>query len=332
MTPRNKRILITGACGSVGSELTKFLLNNDNTICAFDNSEDGLFRLEQSVKNKSKKDNLRLFFGDVRDAERLKMALSDVDIIFHCAALKHVNISEYNPFEAIKTNLTGVSNLIQSALDNDVKKVIFTSSDKAVNPSSIMGATKLIGERLFITANHYIGKSNTKFACVRFGNILNSNGSVLKIFKSYLKEGKPLPITSKEMTRFFITIEEAINLCLDACENIIGGEITVLNMFSSKIMDLAEIISNNKLKINEIGMKPGEKLFEELVTETEAKRTVKSGRYFIIIPESLEHFPASKRKIFEKLQKNEMITSSIRSDLTRSDKENLQRVLRSINF
>lgn len=314
MITKTDRILVTGACGSVGAALVKELLKIGCTVCAFDNSEDKLFLLDQEI-DKLFKSKIRLFFGDIRDFDRLNMALKGVDIVFHCAALKHVYLSEYNPFETIKTNLNGVNNVIKASLENKVKKVLFTSSDKAVNPTSTMGATKLIGERLFIAANNYSGNCNTRFSCVRFGNILNSNGSVLKIFKSQLEKGEHLSITSTKMTRFFITREEAINLCLLSCNNMIGGEIFVLYMGSANILEIAKLVSkSNNPKIKEIGLKAGEKLYEELVTELEAKRTIKLENYFLIIPETIELLPERIKTQYKKYDLYPKLNKPIRSD------------------
>ena len=314
MIKKTDRVLITGACGSVGAELVRELLKIGCIVCAFDNSEDRLFKLDQEL-DKSFKSQIRLFFGDIRDFDRLNMAFKGVNIVFHCAALKHVNLSEYNPFETIKTNLNGVNNVIKAALENNVNKVLFTSSDKAVNPTSTMGATKLIGERLFIAANNYSGKNQTRFSCVRFGNILNSNGSVLKIFKSQLKEGKDLSITSTEMSRFFITKEEAIKLCLLSCNRMVGGEIFVLYMGSANILELAKLAANSENpKVRVIGMKAGEKLYEELLTDLEAKRTIKLVDYFLIIPEILDILPEKIKVSYKKFDSFPRLNKAIRSD------------------
>ena len=331
MISKTDRVLVTGACGSLGSELVKKLLKIGCTVCAFDNSEDKLFLLDQEIDQKLKS-KIRLFFGDIRDFDRLNMAFKGVDIVFHCAALKHVYLSEYNPFETIKTNLNGVNNVIKASLENKVKKVLFTSSDKAVNPTSTMGATKLIGERLFIAANNYSGNNITRFSCVRFGNILNSNGSVLKIFKSQLEKGEHLSITSTKMTRFFISKEDAINLCLLSSENMIGGEIFVLSMGSANILEIAKLASkSSNPKIKEIGLKAGEKLYEELVTELEAKRTIKFDNYFIIIPETVELLPEKIKTQYKKYDLFPKLNKPIRSDDCDAHKLDLDKLIKN-NF
>jgi UDP-N-acetylglucosamine 4,6-dehydratase/5-epimerase len=312
---KNCRVLITGACGSIGSSLVLKLLKAGNVVCAYDQSEDGLFKLDQKFKS-NYKDNLKLFVGDVRDANRLSNALEEVDIVFHCAALKHVYLSEYNPFEAMKTNIIGTNNVVSASLKANVEKVIFTSSDKAVNPSSTMGATKLLAERLITAANNYAGNHKTRFASVRFGNVLNTNGSVLQIFRKLLDDKLPLTITSTDMSRFFITMHQAIDLCIYAEEHMVGGEIFVMNMGSCNIMSLAKAVSgSDSFDYIVIGNKSGEKLYEELVTETEAHRTIQKDKLYIIIPEMHD--------IVDELLMNQLkdsyseyhrLTESIRSD------------------
>jgi UDP-N-acetylglucosamine 4,6-dehydratase/5-epimerase len=316
MIKKKSRIAITGACGSIGKSLVKRLLNEGHTVCAFDNNEDGLFKLDQYLKDDFG-NRLKLFMGDIRDLDRLVKAFYDVDVVFHCAALKHVYLSEYNPFEVTKTNLIGVNNVIEAALIENVNTVIFTSSDKAVNPTSTMGATKLLGERLFTSANHYIGKKETKFASVRFGNVLNTNGSILQIFKDQLSRNIPLTITSKEMTRFFITMDQAIDLCIKAAKLTIGGEIFIMNMGSCSIINLAKAIKKNeKFEYEIIGPKSGEKLFEELVTETEVERTINFDDLSIVIPDTLDMMPSNIVKNYNAKYKGcPSLSQPIRSDI-----------------
>ena len=285
MNFNKKRVLVTGACGTIGSEITKKFLDLGATVCAFDNYENGLFNLQKTYKSKNKK-NLRIFLGSIRDVDRLSKAMNKVDYVVHCAALKHVEISEYNSFEAVLTNIVGVQNIIDVALNHNIKKVLFTSSDKAVNPSSVMGTTKLMGEKLIIAANNYAGDKVTTFASVRFGNVLDSNGSVIRVFKQQLKEKKPLTITSGQMTRYFINIEQAIKLCIFSLNEMIGGEIFFPKMKSFNIVNLAKAISKSKKpKITYTKPGRGEKLFEELVTENEAVRTVSLKSYYVVVPE-----------------------------------------------
>jgi len=279
-----KRYLITGGAGTIGSALTKKLLKDGNQVCVFDNSEDALFRLKQQLHEY---ENVRFFVGDVRDVTRLNMAMNGVDIVFHAAALKHVELSEYNVLEAISINVDGTKNIVTSCLNSpSVKKAIFTSSDKAVNPTSTMGTTKLMGEKIFTSSNNLVGNRDLHFSSVRFGNVLKSNGSVLKIFKEALENNKPYPITDIRMTRFFLTLEESINLCEYAALNSIGGEIFVRSMGAASILSLAKAFNKSEdIRYKEIGSKPGEKLYEELVTEIESMRTVFLDGHYIILPE-----------------------------------------------
>ena len=314
MILKGKRILVTGACGTIGSEITKKLLGLGAVVCAFDNHENGLFNLQKTHQLKNKK-NLRIFLGSIRSVDRLSKAMNKVDYVIHCAALKHVEISEYNSFEAVLTNIAGVQNIIDVALKHNVKKVLFTSSDKAVNPSSVMGTTKLMGEKLILAANNYSGDKPTRFASVRFGNVLDSNGSVLKIFKKQLSEKKPLTITHKDMTRYFINIEQAIGLCMYALKEMIGGEIFFPKMKCFDILSLAKAISKTK-KPNITVTKPsmGEKLYEELATENESTRTISLKFYYVVVPELNKDSPSFFKKIYKKYKNFPKINEPLRSD------------------
>jgi len=311
------RVLITGGVGTIGSELVHRLLEKkDSVVCVFDSHEDGLFRLDQQYASHPNKENLRIFLGDVRDSERVHRAMKGVDEVFHCAALKHVYLSEYNPFDVIKTNIDGVTNVINSSINQGVKKVVFTSSDKAVNPTSAMGASKLLGERLIIAANSQVGKSATKFSCVRFGNVLNSKGSVLQIFERQISQNQPLTITSVDMTRYFISMAEAMELCLFASEHMLGGEIFISNMGATDILSLAKAFcGNRKFDYKLIGEKIGEKLYEELITEVELKRTIKFNNRFVVLPDfSSPSFSVGMSDYQEKYANCEKITKIMRSD------------------
>ncbi len=328
MIQANSRILVTGACGSVGSALVQRLLDEGHTVCAFDQSEDGLFKLDQELKDRGGR--LRSFLGNVRDKDRLRRAMEGVKVVFHCAALKHVYLSEYNPFEAMQTNIEGTHNVIQAAIAVNVERVVLTSSDKAVNPTSTMGATKLLGERLFIAANHYAGSHKTIFSCVRFGNVLNSNGSVLQIFRRQVENNLPLTITSTGMTRFFISMAQAVDLCLYASAEMVGGEIFVMSMGSSDIMALAKAVCEGRpFEHVEIGHKPGEKLYEELVTESEAPRTAFNGRIYVVIPDTLGMMPDEVRNQYDKYEKLPRLSAPLRSDRDLLPEADVAAMLRS---
>ncbi len=282
----NKTILVTGGNGTIGSEIVNQLLNyNPKTIRVLSNDENGLFNLQQQLSSKK---NLRFLFGDVRDKDRMRMACKDVDVVFHTAALKHVPICEYNPFEAVRTNVIGTQNLIESALLEDVDRFIFISTDKAVNPTSTMGASKLLCEKLVVEASSYKGSRRTKFSCVRFGNVLGSRGSVTEVFKSQIASGNKVTITHPEMTRFVMLTSQAVGLVFKAAEKAKGGEIFILKMPSLKITDLAEVMIEAlnghtfKPTIEFVGLRPGEKIHEELLTEFETRNCIELPEMFVI--------------------------------------------------
>jgi len=282
-----KTILVTGGCGSIGSEIVRQLLKFDpRVIRVFDNNEAGHFRLNQKIKS----NRIRNLIGDIRDKERLTRAMEDVDIVFHAAALKHVPFCEYNPFEAVNTNVVGTKNVVDVAIQERVDKFIGISTDKAVNPINTMGATKLLSEK--IITNAPIGKTHVKFCCVRFGNVLNSTGSVIPIFKRQIKNGGPVTITSKEMTRFFMSLQESVSLVLKAAELTQGGETFILKMKALKIVDLAEVLVNElapiygkdpkKIKYKIIGVRSGEKIHESLMSREEAEYMFKHDDMLIL--------------------------------------------------
>lgn len=285
----NKTILVTGGTGSIGREIVKKLLEFEpTTVRVLDNNETALFDLEQELND----NRIRTLIGDIRDPERLKMAFDSVDIIFHAAALKHVSLCEYNPFDAVKTNVLGTQNVLNSALEANAEKVIVISTDKAVNPINVMGATKLLSERLTISANNYAGNKKTIFSCVRFGNVIDSRGSVVPIFKKQIKNGGPVTITDPEMTRFVMGIPEAVELILKAGKLAKGKEIFILKMPALNIIDLAEVMIeefasnyNHKvedIKIKIIGKRNGEKMYEELMTEDELNYALEYEELFIL--------------------------------------------------
>lgn len=283
---KNKNILVVGGAGSIGSELVHQLLSfKPKVIRVLDNNETGLFDLQHKLNDLK----LRFLVGDIRDLSRLKVAMDEIDYVFHAAAFKHVHYSEYNPFEAVKTNIIGTQNVINAALDKEVKKVISISTDKAVNSINTMGATKLLTEKLITAANYYKGDKKTVFSSVRFGNVIDSRGSVIPLFKKQIKKGGPLTITSKEMTRFMMSIEQAVKLVLKAAKYAKGGEIFVLKMPALRIIDLAEVLIekyalSQDIKINIIGKRPGEKYHEELITEEEKAHTLELEDMFMILP------------------------------------------------
>ncbi len=285
----NKIILVTGGTGSIGSEIVRQLMNySPKQIRIFSRDETKHFFLEKELEKKNSLIDIRYFIGDIRDRERLYRAFRNVDIVFHTAALKHVPFCEYNPFEAVKTNVYGTENLINAAIDYEVEKVIAISTDKAVYPNTLMGVTKLLMEKMVIGSKPYIGQAKTKFCVVRFGNVLNSRGSIIPLWMSQIQAGESVTVTDKNMKRYFITLPEAIKLVFNACAVMLGEEIFVLKMKEKNIYKMAkELIkrnSNNKnIKIKLIGAREKEKLSEKLYTDEEKQYMVDAGKYYVIL-------------------------------------------------
>lgn len=280
---KNKSLLLTGGTGSFGQAFVNYLLKNKiplKKIIIF--SRDELKQFEMSkIFNENQYPNIRYLIGDVRDKERLKLAVNNVDIVIHAAALKQVTIAEYNPIEFIKTNVLGAQNLVESCLGSSVKNLIALSTDKASSPINLYGATKLCSDKLFISANSIKGTQDIKFSVVRYGNVMGSRGSVLKTFLEQKKSGV-LHITDKNMTRFNINMNEAINFVIYSLMNAKGGEIFVPKIPSFRIIDLAKAVSENcKTKI--IGIRPGEKIHEEMISSFDSQNTVDLGKCYAIL-------------------------------------------------
>ena len=279
---KGKTILITGGTGSLGQELTRQILQQDpKKVIIYSRGE----FLQVEMRRKFNDDRIRFFIGDVRDLHRLRRAFTDVDLIIHTAALKHVDVCSFNPFEAIQTNVIGAQNVIEAAIDRGVKKVIAISSDKSANPINLYGATKLCADKLFIASNAYSGKHGTVFAVVRFGNFIDSNGSVLPYWKGLLANGETvLPITDPDMTRFYIDIETAAKFVLKALAEAKQGETWCPKMDSYSILELARSISSTA-KIEYIGKRPGEKKHEDMIVKDDADRTYEYSDKYITLPE-----------------------------------------------
>jgi FlaA1/EpsC-like NDP-sugar epimerase len=289
---RDQAILVTGAAGSVGKELVRRLLPLwPGEIRLLDNNETELFLMGEAYRSVN---NVIAYIGDVRDLQKLSTAARGVDMIFHCAALKHVHLSEYNPFDSVQTNILGVQNVIQAAIQNGVKRVIFTSSDKAVNPTNVMGTSKLMGERLITAANVINRNEKQRFSSVRFGNVLGSRGSVLPIFQEQIKKGGPVTVTDPGMTRFIMSLERAAQLVLEGAILARGGEVLVTKMDVVSILDLAQVMIEmlapqyghepSNIEIKMIGAKPGEKMYEELLSQEEVQRSVELEEMFVVLP------------------------------------------------
>jgi len=273
-------VLLTGGTGSFGQNFVKYILKNQRPKSVRIFSRDEL--KQHDMRQQFEDDTLRFFIGDVRDKERLHRAMHGVDFVIHAAALKQVPSCEYNPFEAVKTNIIGSENVINAAIDCRVGKVLALSTDKAVSPVNLYGATKLCAEKMFVQSNSYTGGS-TKNSCVRYGNVIGSRGSVVPLFKKQKEEGV-LTLTDKRMTRFWITYEQAIGLVIKSLENMVGGEVFVPKIPSMRILELAKAIGP-ECELREIGIRHGEKIHEVLITQGEARNTYEFDEYYLVEPQ-----------------------------------------------
>jgi FlaA1/EpsC-like NDP-sugar epimerase len=325
---RGKTVLVTGGAGSIGSALVSRLVTlRPRAVRVLDINETGLFDLEQRLGSST----LRILVGDVKDPVRLHRAFENVDVVFHAAALKHVPLCEFNPFDAVQTNVAGTENVIRAALDRNVRRMILVSTDKAVNPSNVMGATKLLAERITISANSYRGPryNFARFSCVRFGNVLDSRGSVIPLFRSQIEAGGPVTLTDRSMTRFVMNPSAAVELILRAGADAKAGEIYIPRMRALRIEDLADVMiarlarraRRRRVRIEVVGRRPGEKLYEELMTRDEARRCVRRGDVFVLAPEGVDrkvavpeseflsdHAPLLGRARIDELLKREGLT------------------------
>jgi len=281
---RDKIVLITGGTGSFGQKFTEILLRKyePNAVRIYSRNELRQVEMERKLSEKDAA-RTRFFIGDVRDRKRLFRAMEGVDIVVHAAALKHVPVCEYNPLEAVDTNINGARNVIDAALDTGVEKVIALSTDKAVQPVNLYGATKLVSEKLFVQANTYSGQRKTRFGVVRYGNVIGSSGSVIPLFAKQKENGR-ITITDERMTRFWITLEQGVELVMESLGIMKGGEIFVPKIPSTKITDLAEVIAPD-VEREIIGIRPGEKLHEVLITGEEATHALEFDKHYLIKPE-----------------------------------------------
>lgn len=283
---KNKTLLITGGTGSFGKHFTKLLLTkyNPKKVLIFSRDELKQYEMQNDKFFKKYEKKLRYFIGDVRDADRVKFAFMNVDYVVHAAALKQVPSAEYNPFEVVKTNIYGAQNVIDAALQCKVKKVIALSTDKAAAPINLYGATKLTSDKMFVTANNY-NNTKIKFSVVRYGNVFASRGSVVPFFLSLKNKLNYFPITDEKMTRFNITLDQAVDFVINCFNTMWGGEIFVPKAPSYRICELAKAIDKNK-KLKIVGIRPGEKIHEELITKSDSPNVVEFKNYYIILPNS----------------------------------------------
>ena len=298
-----KTILITGGTGSFGKKFTANVLKkypDVKKIIIYSRDEFKQFMMSNMPEFKPFAEKMRFFIGDVRDKERMMRAFEGVDVVVHAAALKQVPACEYNPFEAIKTNIHGAQNVIDCAIDSGVKKVVALSTDKACAPINLYGATKLCSDKLFIAGNAYCGSKDTRFAVVRYGNVAGSRGSVIPFFQKLVEEGaKELPITDMRMTRFWLKLEQAVEMVLEAIAHMQGGELYVKKIPSMRMPQLAEAIAPH-LAVKEVGIRPGEKIHEQMITKEDAPNTIEFNDFYIILPqielENIEYkYPNAKK-------------------------------------
>ncbi len=303
---RGKKILVTGGTGTVGQCLVKRLLElGAEVVRVYSRDEHKQFIMQEEFTFQgSEQHRLRFLLGDVRDRERLNRAMEGIDIVFHLAALKHVPACEYNPFEAVKTNVLGTQNVIDCAMERNVSMVVYSSTDKAAAPTNTMGASKLLAERLIASADQWKGTRDIKLLSVRFGNIMNSRGSVVPLFKKQIAQGGPLTVTEENMSRFFINTDRAVDLILESVKLSMGGETFVLKMPVLQIGDLAQAMVNRSgkdIEIKTIGLRPGEKMYEELMSAEESSRALETDDLFIILPyyqdssASLDCYPGARK-------------------------------------
>ncbi|KKT57822.1 MAG: Polysaccharide biosynthesis protein CapD [Candidatus Giovannonibacteria bacterium GW2011_GWC2_44_9] len=313
---KNKNILVTGGTGSIGSEIVHQLLKfSPKVIRVFARHEDRHYQLMNELGTENER--LRFVVGDIRDKDRLRMAMEGVDVVFHAAALKQVAMCEYNPFEAVKTNIIGTQNIIEAARDLKIPKVIGISTDKVAEPEGILGVSKLMAEKLFLSSFYYRGDKKTKFACVRFGNVLGSRGSLLPLLKKQIAANGEVAITDQKMTRFVMTVPQAVNLILSATNMMRGHEIFVLKMPAIRLVDLIKAAVNyyapifgkksSDIKIKTIGRRAGEKIHEKLLADYEVPRALESGEMYILTPHETvarsqykEHYLAAQVKVGSK--------------------------------
>ena len=281
---KNKSVLITGGTGSFGKAFVSRLLKEDQISKLVIFSRDELKQFEMAETIKSSK--IRFFLGDVRDYQRLLQATDGIDVIVHAAAMKQIPAAEYNPMEAIKTNILGAENIVNAAIRNGVQRVLALSTDKAANPANLYGATKLCSDRLMVAGNTLAGKHITRFACVRYGNVLGSRGSVIPFFLEKAKSGS-IPITDERMTRFWLTIEQGVQFVLDSLERMHGGEIFVPKIPSFKVTDVAQVVCPG-VPTHIIGTRPGEKLHEVMITEDDSYNAVESEDYYAVLSPTLK--------------------------------------------
>ena len=322
-----KHILVTGGTGSFGHQIVDRLLKEDpEEIRIFSRDEDKQIRMSEEygmVQHYPKKASMNFVIGDIRNPNSVREAMREIDIVFHAAALKQVPLCEYHVWEAVQTNIIGAQNVIQAALEEEAEKVIAISTDKAVKPVNAMGMSKALQEKLFTAANFHKAKKRTVFACVRYGNVVGSRGSVIPLFKRQIESGEPVTITDPEMTRFILTLPEAIYLVFRAVAKSAGGEIFVLKIPAALVMDIAHVMVESLapkrgIPINIVGIRPGEKIHEVLISEAETVRTIEEGSTYTVLPQIDLHGPRTSHREKSRVAFREY-TSDAAPRLTKSE-------------
>jgi len=327
---KDKTVLVTGACGTVGAELVRQLVAGPaaHVVCIDNNETELFFQVEHHRASGKVSGHL----ADIRDREALKLRMRGVDIVLHAAALKHVGLCEDSPAQAIATNIQGTQNVIDAAQENGVERVIFTSSDKAVNPTNVMGTSKLMGERLMTAAAETTANgldlrarnTGTIFASTRFGNVLGSRGSVVPLFRRQIEAGGPITLTDRQMTRFIMTLEEAVRLVLESVWLASGGEVMITKMPVARIEDIAHVMrdalaADREIVITEIGPKPGEKMYEELMNDEEVRRTFEYGDFFVTLSAFADANALAYAHLKGTLRPDRPYNSAVETAMTRSD-------------
>jgi UDP-N-acetylglucosamine 4,6-dehydratase/5-epimerase len=320
---KNKKILIIGGTGSLGRALTKRLLKTDVlTIRIFSREEFKQVEMESEFSE----NRLRFLIGDIRDKERLSTAMQDIDIVIHTAALKHVPVAEYNPFEAVKTNVNGTQNVIDACLENNVKIALAVSTDKAVSPLNTYGATKLLMERLFVNANYYKGNKKIKFVCVRYGNVLGSRGSILPKMQKQILSGEKVTVTDLTMTRFNITMKQAVDLVLRSLKSSIGGEVFVPKLSAYTLKDLIDAVfelTNVKKNLEMISVRSGEKYHEALINTDEIRNTYETSKDYVLIDKNVPFVNFTNFPYLEKTKLKKQYSSDTSTKLTKDEIKNI---------
>lgn len=326
---KNKSIFISGATGSFGTSFIDSIINNKeyDRIVVYSRDEFKQYNLKKSFETSINKDKLRFFLGDVRDKERLKLALNNIDIVIHAAALKQVDTLEYNPFEAVKTNIIGTQNLIDVSLEKNIKKFLAISTDKSVSPVNLYGGSKFVAEKLVLAANNYKGQHKCNFSCVRYGNVFGSRGSVIPLFLEQNKKNNFFTITDKKMTRFSMTLDQSVKFVLKCLAEMQGNEIFIPKLPSYRVVDLANAVNSEK-KIKVVGLRPGEKIDETLISKEELSYCHEFKDYYVVFNCLLDFNEIKKRYKSKKINLSLKSQYDSKNNLTFLNKEEIKKLIK----